>query len=39
MTTVAAVEGALLLARATESLAPIQDVEACLLRLADALRD
>jgi transcriptional regulator LmrA/YxaF-like protein len=38
MTTVAAIEGGLLLARASESLDPLRDVEASLLLLAEALR-
>lgn len=36
--TVASIEGALLLCRANASLEPLHDVEASLLRLADALR-
>ena len=39
MTTVAAIEGGLLLARASESLDPLRDVEASLLLLAEALRN
>jgi len=35
---VASVEGALLLCRAGETIAPLHDVESSLLALADALR-
>jgi AcrR family transcriptional regulator len=38
VTTVAALEGAVLLARVDRSVAPLEAVEACLLQMADAMR-
>jgi AcrR family transcriptional regulator len=39
VTTVAALEGAVILARANRSVAPLTAVEACLLQLAEAIRN